>query len=100
MNLTSLVTGDPYITRARGLFARNPCTILPNLYTCNPVTLFINYSSFHKQSPIQGGFCYRDKNASRNTRNKRFLDGKDLVKAPNGCSSHPHARGILVRRSE
>lgn len=120
MNLTSLITGDPYVTRAREVCARNPCTMLPNLYTCNPVTPFINYSSFHKQSSIREGICYRSKDTSRNTRNKRFLDGKDSPAAPNRCTSpltravywakrfrrilqkrsHPHARGILVRRSK
>ena len=100
MNPTSLVTGDPYVTRAREVCARNPCRVKTTCNTCNTCNTITNHSTIHKQSPIQGGFCYRDKNASRNTRNKRFLDGKDSVKAPNGCSSHPHARGILVRRSE
>jgi hypothetical protein len=94
-----LVTGDPYVTRAREVCARNPCRVKTTCNTCNTCNTITNHSTIRKQSSIRGGFVTGGRNISCNTCNKQFLDGKDSPAAPNRCTS-PLTRGIWSRWSE
>lgn len=100
MILISLVPGVLHVPRAREVCARDRCTSKHTRYTRYSRYTVTKHRIFREQSSIRVGFCTGSKDTSRYTRYKRFLDGKDLVKAPNGCSSHPHARGIWSRWSE